>query len=385
MRAYLRSGARIVPRRESGAHACDIVLACGVPPIMVLFEGRFRRARPNKTMAKKSKKVAILFPVGLPHLAEVLQGLLDYAREHTRWTLLMSPEYTHLLPKALRYWPVDGAIAELSTQALLRDAKHMMVPLVNLSGAIRHAGLPRVTSDNRAIGQMAADHLLACGFRQFGYYGLRRVWYSAKRMEGFAKRIKEAQGPDACSVLESSSGLIASSEWLNWMTSLERRIRTLKPPVGVLAVDDMRAVMVADACERLGLRVPDDVAIVGVNNDPVVCEFSSPPISSIARNGRRVGYEVAALLDRLMAGKRPPEDDVLIPPEGVVAAPLDRHCCRRRSIRARRRGLHSRPSQPAVRHERRFGPRAGLAPLARSPLPILPANVTAPIHSPDAG
>ena len=76
--------------------------------------------------------------------------------------------------------------------------------------------------------------------------------------------------------------------------------------------------MVLDACLHLGLRVPQDVALIGVDNSAVACEFSQVPLSSIARNDWREGYEAAALLDRLMAGKRPPKHDLLIPPEGVV-------------------------------------------------------------------
>ena len=103
------------------------------------------------------------------------------------------------------------------------------------------------------------------------------------------------------------------------MELLEEWLKTLECPVGVMAVHDHHARMVLDACLRLGLRVPQDVALIGFENDEVACQFGQVPLSSVARNSWREGYEAAALLDRLMAGRRPPKRDILIPPEGVVA------------------------------------------------------------------
>ena len=100
---------------------------------------------------------------------------------------------------------------------------------------------------------------------------------------------------------------------------MERWLRTLQPPVAVMASTDMRACMVADACARLGWRVPEDVAVIGVDNDPVVCEFSRPPLSSASRHDAEVGRRAAALLDRLMSGAPVPRQPILIAPDGVVA------------------------------------------------------------------
>jgi LacI family transcriptional regulator len=88
--------------------------------------------------------------------------------------------------------------------------------------------------------------------------------------------------------------------------------------MGILAVHDYRARLLVDECHRKGLNVPNDVAIIGVDNDNLVCEFCSPPLSSVSRSGYRTGYETAVLLDRLMAGEPPPEEDVLIAPDGVI-------------------------------------------------------------------
>src|SRR5262249_6365159 len=100
--------------------------------------------------------------------------------------------------------------------------------------------------------------------------------------------------------------------------ALEQWLRELQTPVGILASADLRASMVIEACQKLKLRVPEDVAVVSVDNDPVVCDFCDPPLTSISRNDYQVGFEAALLLDQLMDGGAPPEKPIRIPPAGVV-------------------------------------------------------------------
>ena len=102
------------------------------------------------------------------------------------------------------------------------------------------------------------------------------------------------------------------------MAPLDRWLQRLPRPVGLLTTHDYLSRVVVDECLRLGLNVPHEVAVIGIGNDTVVCEFCQPTLSSVSRNAWRVGYEAAALLDRLMAGKNPPSHDITIPPDGVI-------------------------------------------------------------------
>jgi LacI family transcriptional regulator len=97
-----------------------------------------------------------------------------------------------------------------------------------------------------------------------------------------------------------------------------RWLGSLRRPVGVLACNDLRGLHVLEACEHRGLRVPDEVAVVGVDDDALLCELSDPPLSSVISNPERIGYEAAALLDRLMAGEGAPFEEMLVPPLGVT-------------------------------------------------------------------
>ena len=243
--------------------------------------------------------------------------MTDYASQHGTWTLDVNPEMFAISMQILAGWSGDGVLAPLRTQAQLRAARALDVPIVNLAGSLRHTGFPRVMVDQEAVGRLAAEHLLERGFRRLAYFGQQGVWYSQQREHGFVERVRQAGGE--CSVLNAPQRFGVSHPWHLWREPLERWLKSLQFPVGVLAVHDYRARMVLDACLHLGVRVPQDIALIGVDNDEVACEFSQVSLTSVVRNNWREGFEAAALLDRLMAGKRPPKHDILIPPEGVVA------------------------------------------------------------------
>jgi LacI family transcriptional regulator len=264
----------------------------------------------------RTKKVMVVFPVNDPQQMPLLRGITDFARQQKNWVLQVNPEMSSTWIRHLKSWPGQGMIAALYTRAEIAAARALGLPVVNLAGALRHTGLPRVMVDQEALGRLAAEHLLACGLRRFAYYGEGDMWYSQQRKQGFVGRLAEAGC--SCSVFESTTHFTASNPWHRWMEPLQRWLKTLRGPVGVMAVHDYAAAIVTDACLRLGLRVPDDAAVIGVGNDPVTCEFAAVPLSSIARSNRQVGYEAAAMLHRLMAGAKPAAEERLIAPEGVV-------------------------------------------------------------------
>jgi LacI family transcriptional regulator len=269
------------------------------------------------------RNVAIAFPVAVPWLALFMQGVRDYADRHGGWTFTTSPptvagtqEVVHtVLP--LRGWPGDGLIAAVGNRAEARAARRLGIPVVNLAGALRDAGLPRVMVDHYTIGQMAAEHLLERGLRRLAYFGTRGLWYSQRRGEGFADRARQAGV--RCDVFESPSVTSPRATWQEWVAPLDDWLRGLQTPIGVLAIHDYRARVIAEECLRLGIDVPHDMAVIGVDNDPIVCEYCRPTLSSVSRSAWRTGYEAAALLDRLMQGKDAPREDLLVPPDGVVA------------------------------------------------------------------
>ena len=268
------------------------------------------------TASIASRRIAIAFPTGVAHLERTLHGVQRYATERGHWSLVISPE-AHFLPvSSLAGWDGDGVIAMINTEDDACVAKSLGVPVVNISGAMEDAGLPRVRVDYRTAGQMAAEHLLDSGFRRFAYYGLRDFWYAEQYGAGFSQRV--AQYGAECALHESPPSIGAAKPWQQGQAELEKWLTSLTTPVGMAASHDNRARMVIDACQRLNLRVPDDVAVIGLNNDTLSCEYCNPPLSSVARNGEEVGYRAAKLLEEMIEGAPPPSRDILIEPVGVV-------------------------------------------------------------------
>ena len=270
----------------------------------------------------RAKRVALAFPVTLSWSAAVADGVAEYARQQGGWDFTTSPP---ALPQAdelaltvynLKDWPGDGVIAMLANAAEARAAGRLKVPVVSLGGNLRDCGLPQVKVDPYAVGQMAAEQLLATGLRRLAYYGLRDLWYSQEQGRGFADRAEKAGVP--CEIFETAAITDPRASWRQRRFAVGQWLQGLALPVGILAAHDYRARVLIDECVRLGLDVPHDVAVLGVGNDPTACEFCQPSLSSVSPAARQMGFEAAAILDRLMGGQPAPKHDLLIPPDGVV-------------------------------------------------------------------
>ena len=267
--------------------------------------------------SRARKRIAMSVPHGLQHMERAIHGITDYAKQHAHWSFTRVPETYGTSLEWLRFWHGDGAFAAIYTPEDARLAQKIGIPIVNLATHLPELQTPSITMDHYAIGELAARHLLERNFRRFGYYGPSDLLFAQLRRNGFCAAIKNAGGE--LKVLEVQT---VDHDARQNIDDQEHRIdnwlRDLQPPVGILASSDLRASMVLEACQRLHLRVPDDVSVVGVDNDPMVCDFCDPPLTSISRNDYQVGYEAAVLLDQLLLGNPPPEKPVRIPPAGIV-------------------------------------------------------------------
>ncbi len=262
----------------------------------------------------KRHEIALAIRVGVPHLGRVAQGIRDYADSETDWRFLISPETHDLPPSSLEGWSGDGVIAQCNTIEEERILTALNCPVVNISGALRETRFPRVLNDYRDIGRRAAEFLRERGFRRFGFYGVEAVWYSEEIETGFCDSI-ESFG-FLVARLRSASTIEAVPRWDHGQEALEAWLLSQKPPFAVMAAHDPRATMVIRACERVGLRVPTDVAVIGVNDDTVTCETCRPTLTSIRRNGHQVGRLAAETLDRLIRGETVDRESI-IPAEDI--------------------------------------------------------------------
>lgn len=270
------------------------------------------------------KRIAILYPISIPWMARVLDGIRAYAAEHGGWQLFTSPPEAHgtgetsLTLRMLKGWTGDGIIIATGDRGELARARRMDVPIVNL-GTVVHSthGIPRVTVDSILAGRLAADHFIERGLTQLAFFGWKGLAYSDLRLRGFLERAAES-GID-CEVMLQPPGVESNRHWSQRVAEPARWLKSLPRPCGIFAVHDYRAQLLIDACQETNLRIPDDIAIVGMDNDEVVCEHSVPTLTSVSRSGRAIGWEAAALLDRMITVGPSAARDILVPPRGVIS------------------------------------------------------------------
>ena len=268
-------------------------------------------------------RVALLIESSRAYGRGLLKGVAKYVREHGPWSIfLQERSLDDVSPGWLAHWKGDGVIARIETRELARAIGRLGLPAVDLRSLLPGLTLPSLRTDDRAVAEMAAEHLRERGFRHFAFCGFNGADYSDTRRDAFRQSV--AQSGSLCHVFQEPekperSGTLGFEEHgLKYEDHVAHWLRELPKPVGLMACNDIRGQQVLNACRDIGVAVPDEVAVIGVDNDVVLCELSDPPLSSVVPNTERIGYEAAALLDRLMAGKAPPPKPITIGPMGVV-------------------------------------------------------------------
>jgi LacI family transcriptional regulator len=268
--------------------------------------------------AKRAKEIALAFPRGA-HQEVFITGVLRYSLEHNcNWSYITSPESLAMSVLDLRGWKGDGIIAALNTPSEAACVKQLDAPVVNISGTLPKTPVPRVSLDNGMVGRMAAEHLLERGFETFACFGLRDVAYSAVRQNAFDGRLKEA-GAKSVSLLMPPTYRAKGLQWQDQQRKLVKWVAGLPSPVGLFAVTDYRARQVLDACRQIGLRVPQQVAVIGVDNEEVICVHVQPQLTSVVRDNQQEGYHAAAILDQMIRGRKLEATEEMIPPLGVIS------------------------------------------------------------------
>jgi len=263
---------------------------------------------------KKRPAVALLIETSNAYARGLLAGIVRYARErHPPWSIRLVEQGRGDPPPAwLRGWRGDGIVARIETQAIARAVKATGLPVIDVSAARHVPGVPWVETDDAAIARLAVEHLRERGFRHFAFLGEPEFNWSKWRCSAFVRTLAELGFP--CDVFEKPAKSSRTPE----RESLARWIAQLPKPVGVMACYDIKAQQLLDACRDANVAVPDEAAVIGVDNDELLCDLSFPPLSSVIPDSRRAGYAAARLLDLRIAGVHVPDEPLLIPPLGVA-------------------------------------------------------------------
>jgi LacI family transcriptional regulator len=267
------------------------------------------------------KGIALIYDATLAYDLKVMTGVAAYIQQNPNHTIYIEENALkdQRLPD-LRHWRGDGIIANFDNPAIASAVARSKFPIVAFGGGYGYAhksSAPYFFANNTMIANMAADHLLARGFRHFAYCGYTKTrinGWSEERRRAFVNCVRKRGF--ACDVYVDH--LERDRQWTSVQRKVANWLKSLPKPLGVMAANDRGARHVLEACRALSLRAPEDVAVIGVDNDELLCELSSPALTSIEQGAKRLGYQAAALLDHMMNGVRPRTRRFVVDPVGVV-------------------------------------------------------------------
>ena len=283
--------------------------------IPVAARSRFATSFANAT-------VTLLVETSRAYGRELLRGVVRYAQLHGPWCFQVSPGDFEQMPPESQRWGGDGIIARVESREMADAVLSARLPtvLIGVDPCIvdrvpRLAEFSHVSSDSEGAARLAAAHLLGRGFEQFAFVGIRGRHWSDRRGDAFRAAIRTA----GCTAHVYHPPRAARPiGWEREQTRLANWIARLPKPVGIMACNDDRGRGVLEACRLAGARVPDDVAVIGVDDDQLLCELADPPLSSVALNAEQGGYRTAHLLDQLMRRRIDTPQHLIVEPSHVV-------------------------------------------------------------------
>ena len=251
----------------------------------------------------------------------LLKGVLAYSKSHEPWVVCrMPPSYknSHGIEGVLKWaktWHADAIIGRFDNDDNVELFRENGIIALAQDYKSRFSNIPNITGDYRKTGRMAAEFFLSKGFQNFAFYGYRDTVWSQERCEGFYECIAaQGFGNNFYSYQDQSLDdlwFYEAPPLLNWLKSLPQ-------PTALMACDDNQGNRITEICKVNNIRVPDKIAILGVDNDEIICNLSDPPLSSISQNIVRGGFEAAALIEHLLNDEEATYRDVVLQPVNII-------------------------------------------------------------------
>ncbi len=272
-------------------------------------------------MPKNLKIILLIEPSSA--YRKLVDGIAKYSRLHGPWTFYRLPPFyrkpgiSEQSLSRLEEQQADGLIAADVDipSATLDKIISSSFPTVIKTIQEPIKDLPNIVSDNPTLGKIASEHFLNRGFRNFAYCGFQEINWSRQRGSSFARTLQKA-GFKTSVYFQPKSRL--DRLWRYEQKFIINWLKKLTKPVALMACDDRRADNVIEACNMGNLKIPEDVAVLGVDNDEFICELTNPPLSSITRNFERAGYEAAQLLGKMIYKKRLLKQNIVVRPSKIV-------------------------------------------------------------------
>lgn len=268
--------------------------------------------------AAKEVRIAVFVSLDTEHGRSILRGIAHYYRLRQGVTVLKFGQTAAYDTPQLKRLRLSGAIAKIGSRKDEEALLQLGIPVVNVSGQMEHFRVPTIDSDDARVGELALQHLYSRGHRRFAYCGNPRHHASQLRLQAFARAARRLEGAPEVMNYALPQGDQSSPYSERVRESLGDWLQALPKPIGVFTFTDRVAVEVEEACVRLDLKVPDEVAILGVGNDLTRLEFSHVELSSVQLNTERIGLLAAESLDQCMQGRALSTERILVPPQKIA-------------------------------------------------------------------
>ncbi len=251
----------------------------------------------------------------------LLKGIAEYSRQNTPWVLCRMPlsyREIHGMKGVLRWakkWKADGIIGQFYNSEKVEIFKEAGIVAVAQDFKYRFKEVPNITNDNYLVGKMAADYFFQKGFRNFAFYGFKGIVWSMERCDSFREQISQHGFGDNFYEYQNPQ---FEDLWYYESSSLNDWLKSLPKPIALMTCDDNQGHFILEACRDCHINIPEEISVLGVDNDENVCNLSDPPLSSIGLNVVKGGYETAKLLDAMINNKNCDYQDVVIGPTYIV-------------------------------------------------------------------
>lgn len=251
-------------------------------------------------------KLILLSDFAEEYYKNLLRGITRYSRDNGPWTFCRMPPYYREsigidgILEFAKEWEADGIIGQFYNDEEVIKFTQAGIPVIAQDFKERFTNIPNITGDYLETGRVGAEYFLKKGFRNFAFYGFNNIVWSRERAQGFVKRIEEA-GHTVHQFEQKESP--STHLWHYKPSDLSRWLNELPKPVGLMTCDDNQGHHITEAARHAGIRIPDEVAVLGVDNDEMICDLSDPPLSSISLDSEKCGYEAARLMDQMIRNK----------------------------------------------------------------------------------
>src|ERR1700744_339207 len=275
-------------------------------------------------MRPKLPRVALLIETSRTYGRGILRGIARYAHVHGPWSFFTEERELHSgIPDRLASWNVDGIIARIEGRQMAGMLSRAGCPVVDVLGNARFEGISGFDTDARAVAKLAADFFLNAGFRRFAFCGYPGIPFSDRRAKAFRgylalQNYSVREPPVQVSLAPPTHIQAVERQGLDRENTLAGWLRTQPRPLALFACNDVCAQQVLNLCRDHGIQVPEEVAVMGVDNADVLCNICEPMLTSIEPDTEHLGFEAAAMLDRMMRGKKTKLGMTQIPPLRVL-------------------------------------------------------------------